>query len=66
MNDHEIDWDLVARYTRDAERQRSIALGQWLIASWRNLKESAAATGRRLRFLLRRRQWTVSATAPHH
>lgn len=66
MNDYEIDSELVAQYVREAERLRSIALSQWLIASWYKLKAGVASIGRGARSLARRRQWNLSAPAPHH
>jgi len=65
MNDYEINSELVAHYTREAERLRSIALSQWLIASWKKLKERVVTTGRHARSLARR-QGNMSVPAPHH
>ena len=66
MSEYELDRETIDRYVRDANQLRSIALGQWLIASWMKLKKSAASTGRRARSLVRRRQWTSTVPAPHH
>ena len=66
MSEYELDRETIDRYVRDANQLRSIALGQWLIASWMKLKKSAVATGRRAGLLVRRRQLTLSVPAPHH
>ena len=62
MNHHEIDRDVIEVHIREARRMRNEAFGDLLFKLPVKL---AAAIGRLVRLLARRRKWNLSVPAPH-
>jgi hypothetical protein len=62
MNHYEIDRDVIEAHVRNARRMRSEAVSDLLFKVPGKL---AAAIGRLVRPLARRRKWNLSVPAPH-
>jgi len=65
MNDYNIDPDEYARYVRDAERMRSAALRELLVALWSGLMRFSERISNLARSFKVRRKWNLSVPAPH-
>ena len=65
MNDYNVDPEEFARYVRDAERMRSEALRELLVATWTHLTGLGARIGSLARSWNGRRKFNLSVPAPH-
>jgi hypothetical protein len=65
MNDYDVDAEKIAWYIHEAERMRSEALRELLVACGSQVKKWALSLGRLVRSLARRGKWNLSVPAPH-
>ena len=65
MNDYNIDHEDFARYVRDAERMRSEAMRELLVAMWTQVTRFGARISRLARSWNGRRKFNLSVPAPH-